>query len=482
MRNLDDISIQEAVDYIKGFYKKTTKKQRIIFAAIVLLSVSGYLLGKYVWDKYNVLKQAKHIITEISKTENSFLEKNGSYKKDIFTDTRLSNALSVTRGINNNSDFNSSFSKQQRRRSGVTLNDMEEDPNVAQSGDFYIEVDAENACVVLKYKKNTSDKTIYYASFTNPKVLCQGKKCFKQSENENEELCYKNSTCFAAKLTLQEEQKCGDDNGTQTRKCQPSCNGGSCEKWGDCVCKKGFEWDGKTCKQSQTEKDCTEDQCFNGIYCEDRDILTKSIENGSCQRVASCQKNVGWIYASWNCSCNNEDFCSLRETCIARPENKAKIDLPNEEGTCEKIYYTCKDGEGWIEKANNCNCDKTGFFWDIVSKETKCSPCTKKPEGAVFISSGKYKDECSWKCEEGYQERKGVCVKPNGQYLCAKMELQICTDDFSKKRKIQKDAKKTNEKQPCFLEDKDNILFYNQKEKSCVLCQCFDLNNTKANN
>lgn len=481
MRNLDEINVLEIFDYIKELYGKTTKKQRIIFVVVIVLLIFGYLFGKNIWERYSILKQAENIVTEISKSENDFLEKDGKYKKDIFTDQRLIRVLSISSYRTDDSLGASSFSSS-RRRNNMSEGDFDEEPNLAQSGDFYIEVDAENACLVLKYKRNTLDKTIYYASFTDPKILCQGKKCFKQAKNENEDLCYANSSCFPARLTFPEEQSCGDNKGLQTRKCHPSCNGGACEEWSECVCKKGFEWDGKTCKQSQTEEDCTEDQCFNGIYCEDREVLTKNIENGSCQRVASCQKNVGWIYASWNCSCNSDSFCSLKETCVARPSDQAKIDLPDEEGNCEKVYYTCKEGEGWVQKANNCNCDKPGFFWDMVNKETKCSPCTKKPEGAMFISSGKYKDNCDWKCEEGYQERKGVCVKPDGQYLCARMELQICTDDFSKNRKIQKDAKKTNEKQPCFLEDKDNILFYNQKEKSCILCQCFDLNNTKANN
>ena len=479
MRSLDEINVQEAFDYIKELYKKTTKKQRILFIVIVSLSVIGYLFAKNIWEKYTIARQAKHIIAEISKSESSFLEKDGAYKKDIFNDKKLSNILQITR--RNDEDFGYGSMGSFRERNRDMGRGIEDDPNIAQSGDFYIEVDAENACMVLKYKRNTSDKTIYYASFDNPKTLCQGKKCLRQAKNEGEHLCYANSSCFPAKLALEDKRICGDGNGLQTRSCQPSCNGGSCGEWSECVCEKGFEWDGTTCKQSQTEEDCTENQCFNGIYCEDKEALTKNIESGTCQRVAVCRKNVGWQYASWQCSCNDDNFCALKDKCVARPDTYTQITLPNDEGFCTGVYYECNDGEGWIKKANNCVCDKPGFFWDAEIGETKCSPCTKKPEGAIFTSSGKDKDACAWTCEDGYQDRKGVCVKPTGQYLCAKMELQICTDDFSRNRKVQKDAKKTNEKQPCFLEDKDNILFYNQKEKSCILCQCFDLNTGKAN-
>lgn len=478
MRKLSEINVKDALNYIighvKGFYTKTTKKQRIVFVVVVLVLSCGYLFCKNIWEKYSVSKQAKHIIAEVSKSENSFFQKNGAYRKDLFKDANIRSVLKIVNKRNEDDDFDP-FGSTKRRRN-TSNRDTMEDPNIAQSGDFNIEVDAENACVILRYKKETSARTIYYASFKDSKTLCQGKKCFKQAKNENEDLCYLDGVCFHAKLTLREKQTCGNGKGEQTRICKPSCDGGICEEWGECFCKKGFEWDGTTCKQIQTEKDCNENQCFNGIYCEDKGPLTKNIEKGTCQRVAACQKDKGWQYTPWECSCQDDNLCPLKEECIIRPDNQKQVVLPNEEGSCKDVYYECKEGEGWIEKAKNCICDKPGFFWDTSKKEAKCSPCTKKPEGAKFTSSGKNKDACAWKCEEGYKERKGVCIKPTGQYLCARMDLQICTDEFSKTRKMQKDAKQTNEKQPCFLEDQDNILFYNKKEKSCVLCQCFDLN------
>ena len=472
MKNIADINIQEAFSYIVNLYNNTTKKQIITFIVTVFLIIAGYLYTKSLWQKYSILKQAKTIITEISNKQKSFFEKDGKYKKDIFADTKLTQTLNLD--LDTNDVFG--ISSQQKRKRLIAPRTVE-DYNVAQSGYFQIEVDPDNACMVLKYKRNTTDKTIFYASFAEDKILCQGKKCFKNANNEKENLCYNGGSCFPAKLTEPTQRSCGDGNGTQTRKCLPSCNGGNCEEWEPCACKKGFEWNGTTCKQSQTEKDCTAEQCFNGIYCDDKEPLRKNIQNGECRRLASCQQNKGWIYTSWECDCDKETFCPKDEKCLPLPENKESLILPDNEGSCNGIYYTCREKRGWVEYAKQCVCNKPGTFWDAEKGEAKCSPCTKKPIGAAFTSAGNNKDNCSWKCENGYQERKGTCLKPTGQYLCAGMDLQICTDDFSKNRKIIKDAKATNEGQPCFVEDKDNILFYNKKTQFCKLCQCVELTN-----
>ena len=481
MKSIADINVQEAFDYLKGVYQKTTRKQRTIFVIVIVSLITGYLYGKDLWEKYTILKRAKYIVSEIAKSEDTYLKQYGRYKKDIFKDTTLVNNLGINYGVRDDSYFNGNLPLR-KHRNNFNRNmeeDFEQDANAIQSGDFYIEIDDENACMMLKYKKLSPDKTIFYSSFKDPKTLCQGKKCLKQSKNGQENLCYVNGNCFPVKLSQETKRSCGDGNGTQIRTCVPSCNGGACEEWGKCVCNKGFEWDGKTCKQSQTEKDCTKEQCFNGIYCEDKEPLTKNIGNGSCQRLASCEKNTGWKYDSWDCSCNSQNFCPSNEQCVIRPNNQQKLILPNDHGSCTDVYYTCEIGKGWITKANNCDCTKVGFFWDKEKGEASCSPCTQKPNGAEFISSAKYKDACIWKCQDPYQKRNGTCLKPNGQYLCAAMNMDVCTDDFSKKRKIQKDAKTTNERQPCFIEDKDNILFYNKKEKSCILCQCVELTTGK---
>ncbi len=477
MKSIADINIQEAVTYVVDAYKKTTKKQRIIFVAVVVLLLSGYLFGKDLWQKYTLLRQAKKIVTKISQSEQAFFNKEQKYKKDIFTESSLVNELHIVVGYDDGGGMDDPFLANRRKKRNAKKADQ--DLNVGQSGDFFIDVDADNACLVLKHEKNSFNQTTYYASFTNDKVLCQGKRCFKQAKNGQDNLCYVDGSCFAPRLTLETKRSCGGSRGSQTRVCQPSCEGGTCQEWSPCQCEKGFEWDGKTCKQSQTEKDCKKEQCFNGIYCEDKEIVAKDIKHGTCKRFASCQKNRGWNYTSWECSCDGDEFCALKEECTDKPGNSGDITLPNDEGFCTDIYYTCEEGQGWIQKAKNCSCYAVGTFWDAQKGETKCSPCTKKQEGAVFTSAGTDKDDCAWKCGIGYYERNGACLKPDGQYLCARTELQICTDDFSKKRKIQKDAPKTNEGQSCFVEDKDNILFYNQKEKTCQICQCVDLTNTK---
>ena len=480
MKCIADINLQEALGYIKIAYQKTTKKQRIIFAAVVLVLLSGFLFGKDLWQKYSIQRRAKKIVARISQSEQAFFNAEQKYKKDIFSDNRLVRELEITVGYNDVDPMEDPFLASRRRKRNKK---SDQDLNVGQSGDFFIDVDAENGCLVVKHDRNSINQTTFYASFENNKVLCQGKRCFKQAKNGQENLCYVDGSCFAPRLKAETKRLCGDGKGHQTRECQPSCEGaGICGEWSSCQCERGFEWDGKTCKQTQTEKDCTKEQCFTGVYCEDREPLIKDIPNGSCKRFASCQKNRGWNYTSWECSCNDEKFCALKEECVTKPENQDDITLPNDEGFCTGIYYDCTNGQGWIQKAKNCTCYAVGTFWDAQKGETKCSPCTKKQEGTVFTSAGTDKDDCSWKCGIGYYDRGGNCRKPDGQYLCAHTDLQICTDDFSKKRKIQKDAPKTNEGQSCFVEDKDNILFYNQKERTCQICQCVDLIDKKILN
>lgn len=450
-----------------SLYNKTTRTQRIFVPVLILLLISCYLYGKETWNKYVISKQARNIITKITKTEKDFLASNGKYTKNIFLNKELSDELN----IKSDSEVENKKIVSKRRRFNNSSRE-EKAYDSGYSGDFYIEIDSANACLVVKYKKNTQDKTTFYASFEDEHVFCQGKKCIKESNSINEKLCYKDGTCFTSKQSQATEQKCGDGKGSQTRECVPSCEGGTCKPWKECVCQKGFEWDGKTCKQLQTEKDCTEKQCFTGVYCEDQEPITKDIQNGSCKRFSSCQKNKGWKYTPWQCSCNGEKFCPSKESCEPYPGNKDKFILPNQVGACTGIRYTCDKDRGWVSQANNCICNKIGTFWNREKGEAICSDCTNKPAHAVFTSSGKDKDACSWKCEYGYKEINGKCVKPNGQYLCVHTESQICTDEFSKKRKLQKDAKKTNEGQPCFVEEKDNVLFYNQKERSCQICQC----------
>ena len=481
MKNINEINIRETFISVKDAFNRTTKKQRILFVVGLVLLLTGFVFCKDLWQKYTISRQAKKIVTKITQAQKEFLKKDSKYKKDIFADAKFKSLLKVSPAISKSGkDLPKVGGK--RKKDNKKLSKEGEDYTIGQSGDFYIENDADNGCVVLKYKRNTTERTTFYASFKDGGILCQGKKCLKEAKNNEADLCYKDGMCFHKKQKEKTERPCGDGNGLQKRKCLPSCENGTCEEWGQCECKKGFEWSGTTCKQSQTEKDCSKEQCFNGIYCEDKDKLEKQIENGSCKRRAVCQKKAGWQYTPWECFCDTKDFCPLKEECIVRPENEEEINLPDEEGSCKDIHYECREEQGWIGIAKNCTCEKIGTFWNIQEKEVKCSPCTKKPVGAVYTSAGGNKDNCSWICDGEYQARKGTCLKPNGQYLCAKTDLHICTDEFSRSRKLQKDAQKTNEGQPCYVEDKDNILYYNQKEKTCQICQCVDLTTGKTSN
>ena len=470
MKNLSEIKIEDLLSVLRDKYNRITKKQKIIFCAVVILSLTVWGVSKSLWEKYSTLKRAKEIVAEISKTQQNIFKSDKKYKKDIFKDQSLVNSLGISFKSSEDDMFTSSTRRRTKRPLILDTEDI--DYNIGQSGDFYIENDAENGCVVLRYKKNTSKRTVYYAAFDSQELYCRGKECFRDTKNNTVNLCFDSGGCFQQKQTQTTERSCGNGKGTQTRECTPSCEGGSCKDWGECVCKKGFEWDGTTCKQSQTEKDCTANQCFNGIYCEDKELLTKNIKNGSCERHSVCQKNKGWLYTSWDCSCK-ENYCSLKEECLPYPGNKDKLNLSDKNNVCFDVSYQCQNnGKGWQAKAKKCECNAPGVFWNVKEGNAECSQCTKKPDNAIFTTSGKNQDACEWKCQDGFINRKNNCVKPNGQYLCARTDISTCTDYFSKSRKMKIDAKTTNEGQPCFVEDKDNILFYNKKPASCQICQC----------
>lgn len=477
MKSLSEINVSDVFIYFKDLFNKTSKTKKIFFVILVLLVSLGYVFGKEWWIRYNLSKDAQTTITKIAQVQQDFLKLDGQYKKDLFKDKNLANAL----GVKLEKDLDP-FGMGQRRSLRSRRNQQQDsDYNIGYSHNFLIEIDPENACLVLKYKKNTDDKTFFYASFKNALAFCQGKKC-PQKVNENTEgLCYVNDTCFTERQDKETTRSCGDGKGEQTRKCVASCAGGTCSDWSECNCKKGFEWDGKTCKQTQTEKDCTSEQCYNGTYCEDKEPIEKNVENGTCKRYAICQKNTGWSYTSWECSCANNDFCPVNDQCLPYPGDKNKITLPNQEGSCTNVYYACEKNVGWKAKARNCVCEKIGTFWDPQKKNAECSACTNKPVGAIFTSAAKDKDNCAWDCANEYQRRNGTCLKPNGQYLCVQTALEICTDEFSKNRKM-KESEQTNEGQSCYVEDKDNVLFFNKKDKICTICQCVDLTNGKISN
>ncbi|MBO4707690.1 MAG: hypothetical protein J5594_03945 [Elusimicrobiaceae bacterium] len=481
MKEISSEQIKETFYKVISFLRKTTKRQIILVSVLVVVISVAYIYGKNLWNRYVVSKQAQNIVNKIVDSEKKYFKTNGTYTKNILLDKEVSQVLKIKLDTNGNDKNLSRNSRIISRRNRFNLNRPGASYDTGYSGDFYIEIDADNTCLVLKYKKSTPDKTVYYASFEDQTTFCQGKKCLKQSSGYNEKLCYIDGMCFPSKQNQPTEQKCGGGRGIQTRECTSSCEGGTCKPWSNCICEKGFEWDGKTCKQLQTEKDCTPDQCFNGAYCEDSESIKREIENGSCTRLATCQKNKGWQYSPWKCSCKGRDFCSVEDTCVQYPGDKDQLILPNNEGSCTNVRHRCVRGRGWTPFANNCVCNKVGTFWDSKTHEAKCQDCTNKPDGAIYTSSGKSGNDCSWKCEDTYKESKGRCLKQSGQYLCVNIDLQICTDEFSKNRKIKKDTK-TNEGQPCFVEDQDNVLFYNQKERNCQICQCVDLTTGKVSN
>ncbi len=511
MKNLKEINIPDLLKRLQEVYKKIRKIHIILFFILLIASVVGFIYAKDAWKEYYVTKGAQEIITKVSQSQRETKKKTGKYTHDLFADKKLVSALKLSSKVSSKSNENSKFgknntkykrrfamedededmdnfpsrssktrSKSSSRNSGKSSGKGSSDPNIGQSGDYYIEIDAENACMIVKYKRFTPEKTIFYAFFEDGKPYCQGENCKVETNNDEVDLCYLNGMCFAQNLIHETERECGDGHGIQKRKCTKSCNGGNCEGWGECVCNKGYGWDGKTCAQLQTEKDCSEEQCFNGVYCEDPENLEKEIEHGTCKRLKFCQVNKGWQYSSWDCSCDKTYYCPVKDECVIMPEPLKSIELSNQAGSCSNISYRCEKNKGWQNYAESCVCDNIGTFWDEKSKKATCSSCTKKPVNAEFTSNAIGTDSCSWKCKEGFELRKNDCTKPDGQYLCAKTDLQICTDDFSKSRKLKINTK-TNEGQLCYSDEKDHILFFDQKNKVCTLCQCVNVDAKKNN-
>lgn len=471
MKNFAQINVSDIFKFLLNKITKISKTQIIIFVVLVVAACVIYPFTKFHMEKKDILNKAQKIITEISNNQKKFFEENKKYDKDYFKNNKISETPSASykKGDKNNPSRNE---RHKRRFANKKEEEKEGEFSSSKVGNFFVEINAEKACVVLKYKKDTSEKTIFFASFEDAKPACIGIKCLKENMQESKSICYQKGECFVPFLVEKTEQSCGDNHGKQTRNCSPDCNGGKCDAWTECTCDIGYGWNGKTCVQLQTEKDCTDEQCFNGIFCEDKEPLKKEIENGTCQRAALCQKK-GWRYSNWRCSCPDENLCALKEQCTPKPENQKTLELPNQQGNCSDILYTCQEGDGWQSIANKCTCKTIGTFWDKQLQKTICSECTQKPKNSHFITAGTDKDNCSWECDTGFENRGGKCVEPNGQYVCARMNSEICTDDFSKNRTLKKDTS-PNEGKPCFTEDNENILFYTKKTNSCILCQCYD--------
>ena len=489
MNILDNANIRKVRIALMRFKSKIKKIHIIILFVIVILAIAGWIYGKTTWKSYSVSKGAENIITKISQSQKETKNKTGEYTNNLFGDPRVVSALRLSSKIDSEKTSTpkkttSSSSSRRKKRHSSALKSLSIDSklktekseptdfNIAQSGDYYVEVDAENGCMIVKYRRFTTDKTTFYAFFEDAKPFCQGRHCLHETKDGEGDLCYLDGTCFPRQLNYETERPCGDDHGKQTRTCLKDCNGGTCGEWSECVCNKGYGWDGTTCKQLQTEKDCNRQQCFNGVYCEDSEILEKEIENGTCRRKVACEPNKGWQYSPWECSCNKVYLCPVNGECTVMPQNISSLELPDGEGSCQNITHKCYKDQGWKQFASSCTCNKVGTFWDKKLGEAKCSPCTQKPENAVFTSNAQFEDTCSWECLPGFDHRNNDCTKPDGQYLCARTSLQSCTDEFSKIRKMETD-KKPNEGQLCYTDIQDNnILFYDKKYQTCTVCQC----------
>lgn len=491
MENIKKIDVEKIKQYLSKVKSKLSKikKIHVITALVIIVAGSiGFFYGKNAWKKYTITKGAQKIITRISQSQQEIKEKTGKYTNNIFEDGSVAAELDLSQDIDTRQSNYATSGRRGRTtvRTIPTEQDDEEfspfrtqrvkkisaeDPNVAQSGDYYVEIDADNGCMIVKYKRFTPEKTIFYAFFKDAKPLCRGRNCKEETNTEDADLCYVNGMCFPRRLKYETEQSCGDGHGKQTRNCSKTCDGGQCEEWGECVCEKGYGWDGKTCKQLQTEKDCNRQQCFNGVYCDYPDILEKTIENGTCKRKTTCQPNKGWQYTDWDCTCDKKYLCPLKDECVAMPRNLDSLELPDGQGNCLSITHRCDRGNGWKQLAGICHCNKVGTFWDRKLGEAKCSPCTQKPENAEFDSNAEFTDSCSWHCLPGFNHRKNDCTKPDGQYLCARTNIQSCTDEFSKHRKMKVDTP-PNEGQPCYTDMKDHILFFDKKYQICTICQC----------
>ena len=491
MADLKKIDIQKIKDRLITFKNKIKKVHLIIAAVLIVCGTVGFFIGKRAWRRYTVTKTAHTIITKICESEQATKNKTGEYTNDLFEDFSIVSELNLSQDID--TKRRTTVSSTTKRTRSVVPSARDESPfrsrikkefaadsNVGQSGDYYVEIDADNACIIVKYQRFTPEKTIYYAFFEDAQILCRGKHCKEEASNENAELCYVNGMCMRKRLKYETERPCGDNHGIQTRKCSPTCEGGECEEWGECVCNRGYGWDGETCKQLQTEKDCNVQECFNGVYCEYPEPLNKAIENGTCTRKTACLPNTGWQYTDWDCTCDKKYLCAVKDECTMMPRNLDTLELPEGEGKCNNIIHRCVKNQGWKPIAAMCTCNQIGYFWDRRLGEAKCSPCTNKPENAVFTSNAEFTDSCSWTCNPGFDFRNNDCTKPDGQYLCARTNLQSCTDEFSKIRKMQVDTK-PNEGQPCYTDMKDNILFFDKKSQICTICQCVVNVDKKAN-
>ena len=106
----------------------------------------------------------------ISQSQQEIKEKTGKYTNNIFEDDSVAAELDLSQDIDTRQSNYATSGRRGRTtmRTIPTEQDDEEvspfriqrvkkisaeDPNVAQSGDYYVEIDADNGCMIVKYKR-----------------------------------------------------------------------------------------------------------------------------------------------------------------------------------------------------------------------------------------------------------------------------------------------------------------------------------------
>lgn len=423
-----------------------------------------------------ILTNAKVLADIVVEEEKKAMEEGTGYFSDLYSRAGLINRIRGDNSLQAPSYEEQAALLSDKKMFGDITSSETYSQNTVFAGDYFLILNPKEDCLSIRYKTASKEETIFYVGYEENVIECTGKYCKKQAVPSS--FCYSQGLCFKKTLLSETERPCEGGNGKQTRKCTADCKGGKCEGWGDCVCDKGFKWNGKICEQEQTEKDCTQEQCYNGIYCEDMETLNKEISNGSCSRNSACTPQKGWQYSPWECTCQSEEYCAKEDSCQTRPQNANSYQMENNYGSCVDITYNCENGNGWVPFARTCNCTQIGTYWDSTLSKAVCSPCTNAPQNSTYTTAGGYTNDCKWKCQEGFKLHKNACEKPNRQYLCASMKddsgrlsTTFCTDEFSKGRKIE-NSDTTFEGQLCFSDETEPILFYSKSKGTCKICQC----------
>lgn len=152
--------------------------------------------------------------------------------------------------------------------------------------------------------------------------------------------CNQNGTCYNKKQEQTIIQNCGR-GGTQTRACSPTCDGGSCQGWGQCT--------GPTCLDSEKPK--LSEPCGN---C------------GIRTRSAKCNSNTGnWDATAWgSCtgqSCDASSKPSLSQGCGNCGTQTRTVDCNSNTGSwsAPSAWRSCS-GQGECSPGATQGCGSNG--------------------------------------------------------------------------------------------------------------------------